>query len=39
LLSVVLCIGGTVWFIYLGRRDREISGEIPMDTRNPRVQR
>ncbi len=30
LMSVVLCVGATIWFVWLGRRDRGASGASPI---------
>jgi prolipoprotein diacylglyceryl transferase len=38
LLSAVLCVAASVWFVRLGRREPGTSGEIPMDPGNARVQ-
>jgi prolipoprotein diacylglyceryl transferase len=38
LLSAALCVAFAVWFVYLGRRAPESSGEIPMEPGDARVQ-
>ncbi len=39
LLSAALCVAGSVWFFYLGRRAPDPSGKIPMEPGDARVQR